>query len=66
MAATEIFKVGELSFSICQLWYQHPSRLLTLWTKQDSGFLLEGFIIVVGSRIRGGGDVLPFDLIAQR
>ena len=54
MAATEIFKVGVLSFSICQLWYQHPSWLLTLWTKQDSGFLLEGFIIVVGSRIRGG------------
>ena len=42
------------------------ARVLTLLSKQDSGFLLEGFIIVVGSRIRGGGDVLPFDLIAQR
>jgi hypothetical protein len=43
-------------------------RLLTLWTKRDSG-LLQG---IINYRLRGtdtGGienDVLPFDLIAQR
>ena len=30
-------KLGSWS---CRLWYQHPSRLLTLWTKRDSGLLL--------------------------
>jgi hypothetical protein len=30
-------KLGSWS---CQLWYQHPSWVLTLWTKRDSGFLL--------------------------
>jgi hypothetical protein len=29
-------KLGSWS---CRLWYQHPSRLLTLWTKRDSGLL---------------------------
>ena len=68
---TSCHLVGLLSVKLgswsCRLWYQHPSRLLTLWTKRDSG-LLRG---IVDYRLRGtdtGGksDVLPFDLIAQR
>jgi hypothetical protein len=40
------FKLGSWS---CQLWYQHPLQLLTLWTKRDSG-LLRG---IVDYRLRG-------------
>ncbi len=38
----------------CRLWYQHPSRLLTLWTKQDSGLLRGIFDYRLRGTDRGG------------
>ncbi len=37
----------------CRLWYQHPSWLLTLWTKWDSG-LLWGIFDIAGGTDTGG------------
>ena len=44
-------KLGSWS---CQLWYQHPSRLLTLWTKQDSGLMWGNFDYCCGEQTKGG------------
>jgi hypothetical protein len=38
----------------CQLWYQHPSRLLTLWTKLDSGLLQGIFEYRCREQTQGG------------
>ena len=57
-------KLGSWS---CQVWYQHPSRVLTLLTKRDSGILLDIFQYWCGKQKQGGrGEVSPFDLIAPR
>ena len=48
-------KLGLWSF---QLWYQHPSWLLTLFTKQDSVFLLEGLHNHCKKQNQGG-EVMP-------
>ncbi len=51
----------------CRLWYQHPSRVLTLLTKQDSGLLPGIFQYCFLTENQGKrGDVLPFHLIPQR
>jgi hypothetical protein len=56
-------KLGSWS---CQLWYQHPSRLLTLWTKRDSGLLWGIVDYCCGEQTQGEkSDVLTFDLFAQ-
>jgi hypothetical protein len=52
------------SFS-CRLWYQCPSQVLTLLTKEDTGVLLDIFKYRCGKQKQGGGDILPFYLIAQ-
>ena len=50
----------------CQLWYQHPSRLLTLRTKRDSGLLWGIVDYCCGEQTQGEkSDVLTFDLFAQ-
>ena len=56
-------KLGSWS---CQLWYQHPSRLLTIWTIRDSGLLWGIFDYSCREQTQEGeSDVLQFDLIAQ-
>jgi hypothetical protein len=44
----------ELGSWSCQLWYQHPSWVLTLWTIRDSGFLLQALNNCVGKQNHGG------------
>ena len=49
----------------CWLWYQHPLWVLTVLTKQDSGWLLWIVQYCCRKQKKGEGDVSPFDLIAQ-
>ena len=50
----------------CQPWYQHPSWVLTLLPKLDSGLLLDIFQYCCRKQKQGErGDVSPLHLIAQ-